>query len=90
MENIQVSHQECMSYTTSQRTLDALAGHPLKNHDNVLGVLSYEQHAPGHGDNELFARLPFDVSRHPDAKSGVALQVCVCVCMSRTRGVRFF
>ena len=76
MEKIQVSHQECMSYTTSQSTLDALAGHPLQDHDTVLGVLSYEQHASGDGDNGNFSRLPFDVSRHPDAKSGVALQVC--------------
>jgi hypothetical protein len=75
MENITVSEEECESYSTPMATVRALAGHALSGHAEIMSVLTHEPLAAPASGNEPFSALPFDVSQHPDAKSGVAIQM---------------
>eukprot|EP00750_Incisomonas_marina_P014138 INCI17609.11.p1 GENE.INCI17609.11~~INCI17609.11.p1 ORF type:complete len:5029 (+),score=1065.32 INCI17609.11:298-15384(+) len=74
MESIAVSDAECVSYSTDQATLDQLSSHPFDGNDQIMSILSQQPYEVSEA-HANFSELPFDVSRHPDAKSGVAVQM---------------
>ena len=74
MDSIVVSDAECAGYSTDQATINRLARHQFDGHDNIMNIVS-QRPFEASAEHVNFAELPFDVSRHPDAKSGVAVQM---------------
>ena len=87
LDGVAVSDAECVANSTGADTLACLADHQFHGHAEILGILSVEASGPSTrqateevsrpatSTNTARSPLPFNVSAHPDAKSGVARQM---------------
>lgn len=89
LDGVAVSDAECVANSTSADTMACLANHQFHGHAAILDILSVEASAgpstrqsskenasrPGTSAGATQSPLPFNVSAHPDAKSGVARQM---------------
>ena len=74
MAQIDVSESECSAFATDTTTLQFLAEKQFSGHPRILSAVQlHDREAEGLA--QPISELPFDVSAHPNARSGVARQM---------------
>lgn len=81
LETMSVSEEQCQLFSTDEAAIKALSKHPFSTHADILSIISHVPYASASGN--VLSKLPFDVTAHPDAQSGVAIQVSVNICQER-------